>query len=105
MDKLMGKCEGFDWDRNNTEKNWITHHVTTMECEQVFFNKPLVSGVDKKHSVSEKCRYVLGQTDLNKTLFIVFTIRKNLIRVISARDINKKEKKNYDEQVKRRSRI
>ncbi len=105
MDKLVGQCEGFNWDKGNSEKNWVKHHVSTKECEEVFFNKPYVSGVDKRHSKSEKRWYVLGQTDLNRTLFIVFTIRKKLIRVISARDMNKKERRIYYEQVKKHSKI
>lgn len=103
MSTLIEKCEGFDWDKGNSEKNWIRHKVTAKECEETFFNLPLVSGVDKKHTKSEKRWYALGRTDSNRTLFIVFTIRKNLIRVISARDMNKKERKIYYEQAKNHS--
>lgn len=92
----LKKCIGFQWDQHNTEKNWQKHKVTPAECEEVFFNKPLVVTDDSKHSSSEKRFYLLGKTDLSRKLFIVFTIRKKLVRVISARNMNKNEKRSYD---------
>ncbi len=99
MNKLILNCEGFEWDEGNAEKNWILHRVTRNECEQVFFNKPLIIADDIKHSQSEKRWYILGQTDSKRFLFIVFTIREKLIRVISARDMNQKERMMYYEQI------
>ena len=63
----------------------------------MFFNQPLIVAVDVKHSASEERFFVLGKTDVEKRLFIVFTIRKKLIRVISARQMNEKEKGRYDD--------
>ncbi len=94
LEKLLN-CSGFDWDRNNIEKIWAKHNVSPFECEQVFFNKPLVAQDDIKHSQKEVRYYVLGQTDKKRLLFVVFTIRNKLIRVISARDMSKKERKAY----------
>ena len=68
------------------------------ECEQIFFNKPLIIAFDEKHFKQERRFYALGRTVINKLLFIVFTIRKNKIRIISARAMNKKERKIYDQQ-------
>jgi len=98
MKGILLNCEGFEWDKGNSDKSWIRHHVTQGECEQVFFNEPIVVSSDIKHSQTEGRWYVLGKTDGERLLFIVFTIRKNRIRVISARDANKKERKIYDEQ-------
>lgn len=105
MDKLMNSCIGFQWDKGNSEKNWEKHKVTKNECEQVFFNLPFLVEEDTEHSISEKRWYILGQTDSRRFLFIVFTIRDQLIRVISARDMNKKEKEIYYEQTKKYSKI
>jgi len=91
------KCTGFQWDSGNSEKNWISHQVTKLECEQVFFNQPLIIGDDEKHSQNENRYFALGQTDNARLLFIVSTIRENLIRVISARDMNKKEREVYQQ--------
>lgn len=88
-------CAGFQWDDGNSKKNWISHQVTKSECEQIFFNQPLIIGNDEKHSQTERRFYVLGQTDSTRQLFIVCTIRENLIRIISARDMSKKERGVY----------
>jgi uncharacterized DUF497 family protein len=90
-------CTGFQWDDGNSEKNWISHQVAKSECEQIFFNQPLVIGNDEKHSEIEKRYYVLGQTDSDRQLYIVCTVRQNLIRVISARDMSKKEREVYNQ--------
>ncbi|KQC15222.1 MAG: hypothetical protein APR63_12450 [Desulfuromonas sp. SDB] len=93
---LLQECIGFEWDQHNVEKNWEKHNVTPLECEQIFFNQPLVIADDTKHSQTEQRFYVLGKTDLGRKLFVVFTIRKKKIRIISARDMNKKEKRSYE---------
>jgi len=88
----LGECEGFQWDAANSGKIWERHHVSPTECEEVFFNHPLVVGEDEKHSATEGRLYVLGQTDAARLLFVVFTLRGPLIRVISARDMSRKER-------------
>ncbi|MFQ5576906.1 MAG: BrnT family toxin [Anaerolineae bacterium] len=101
MKKAIYTCEGFNWDDGNSDKNWYLHHVTDGECEQVFFNLPLVVAPDTKHSRQESRLFVLGRTDAGRWLFIAFVIRENRIRVISARDMNEREAKKYVEHVKR----
>jgi uncharacterized DUF497 family protein len=71
--------------------------ITDAECEEIFFNDPLVAGADPKQSKRERRYYALGQTDAGRPLFIAFTIRKNLIRVISGRDMTKKELRKYSQ--------
>ncbi len=93
---IFGECSGFEWDEGNFLKNWEKHSVTASECEQIFFNHPLVSGKNLKHSKQEYRYYALGHTDGGRHLFVVFTIRNRLIRVISARDMNRKERKVYE---------
>jgi len=93
---MLSQCSGFDWDQGNIDKNWLKHKVGPTECEQVFFNHPLVIQDDTKHSGTEKSYYALGKTDLKRALFIVFTVRDNLIRVISVRDMNRMEREVYN---------
>ena len=88
---------GFDWDEGNKQKNWEKHQVDFRECEEVFFNQPLLIKEDSKHSSQEKRFYVLGRSDIGRTLFLVITLRNNKIRVISARDQSKKERKIYEQ--------
>jgi hypothetical protein len=91
--KILRHCRGFDWDGGNIEKNWQKHQVSPAECEQIFFNHPLVIQDDMQHSDTEKRFYALGKTDMKRFLFIAFTVRNNLIRVISARDMSRKERR------------
>lgn len=100
MIKVLANCTGFEWDDGNSDKNWIQHRVSNSECEEVFFNLPLVVADDRKHAAAEKRYYALGRTDAQRPLFVAFTIRKNLIRVISARDMNDKEIRKYHEKIK-----
>ena len=74
----------------------IRHQVSRAECEELFFKEPLIVAPDVKHSASETRLYLLGQTDAGRRLFAVFTIRDRLIRVISARDMNKREEQEYE---------
>jgi len=91
----LDACTGFEWDEGNLHKNWERHRVTPQEAEDVFFNEPLVVRSDTPHFRREKRYYALGQTDAGRQLFIAFTLRNSLIRVISARDMNRKEKAAY----------
>lgn len=87
---------GFDWDNGNISKNWNSHAVSVGESEEVFFNEPFFVFHDEKHSVSEKRFFILGETNGGRELFIVFTVRKNKIRVISSRDMHRKERIEYE---------
>ncbi len=102
---ILSRLEGFDWDKSNIEKNWERHRVTHIECEEVFFNNPLVVEEDEPHSIGECRYYVLGRTDKGRLLFVVFTIRDNKIRVISARDMNRKERRLYYEEIEKGAKI
>jgi uncharacterized DUF497 family protein len=92
--KLLGVA-GFQWDQGNLEKNWLKHGVSPLECEQVFFNQPLVVVPDLKHSEREERFYALGRTDADRYLFVVFTVRGRKLRVMSARDMIRKERSIY----------
>ena len=95
-DDLLSKCTGFEWDKSNLLKNWEEHGVTGSECEQIFFNNPRIVAPDLKHSGKEDRYFVLGQTDTGRALYVVFMIRKTLVLIISARDMNRKERKVYE---------
>ncbi len=97
LKQLIYSAKGFEWNGGNENKNWIKHGVSISECEQIFFNLPFVVNIDYKHSGIEDRFYALGHTDLGRELFIVFTTRNSKVRVISARDMSKKEKKLYEE--------
>lgn len=96
-EELLASCTGFEWDEGNLLKNREKHDVSGSECEQVFFNRPLVAEPDVKHSGREQRFYVLGQTDSGRRLYLVFTVRDHLIRVISARELSRKERRVYQD--------
>jgi uncharacterized DUF497 family protein len=100
MDDLA-QLEGFDWDEGNLRKNWERHHVSPWECEQAFFNRPFVVADDEPHSAQEARYYALGQTDAGRLLFLVFTVRASRVRIISARDMSRKERNRYHEQAQK----
>ena len=85
----------FNWDRWNIGKNKKKHDVGEKESEETFFDDKRVIYKDKFHSEKEDRFILLGQTRKKRLLYLAFTIRDEKIRIISARDINKKEVKFY----------
>ncbi|MBU1705985.1 BrnT family toxin [Patescibacteria group bacterium] len=92
---ILNKPIEFEWDEGNSGKNWARHKVSDQECEEAFFDNNKKIFKDILHSGKEE-RYILfGNTKKQRLLFIVFTVRNIRVRVISARDMNKKENKLY----------
>ncbi len=94
------KIAGFDWDAGNSRKSVEKHGVSQAEAEQVFLNTPLVIVPDALHSDREYRLHALGQTDGERLLHVTFTLRavESLIRVISARDMHRREKIRYEQE-------
>ena len=92
------RIAGFDWDIGNIRKSAEKHDVSQAEAESIFFNDPLIVA-DEKHSGTERRFNALGKTAQNRLLHVTFTLRRNgtIIRVISARDMHRKERKFYDQ--------
>lgn len=91
--------EGFDWDDGNARKSLDKHSVTQAEAEQVFAGEPLTVR-DVKHSETEARFNVLGETADGRLLHVTFTLRANntKIRIVSARDMNRKERAIYGQE-------
>ena len=99
----LARCEGFDWDDGNAPKVKTRHGIEPGECQQACFSDPFVVVADPKHSEREERWWALGSTLGGRHLYLVLTIRRSvLIRVIAARDMNRKERKLYG-QVKARA--
>lgn len=96
----FSKIEGFEWDKGNIDKNLKKHNVTNEEGEEVFSNNPFVLE-DIQHSKQEQRFQAFGSTHQGRLLFVSFTIRevdqKLMIRIISSRDMNRKEEVKYGE--------
>ena len=95
LEEVVAGVEGFEWDEANSEKNWHRHKVSQAECEQIFFERPLVVAPDIKHATSEPRFFALGRTDAGRDLMVAFTVRGKLIRVISARPMSRAERREY----------
>lgn len=91
---------GFDWDDGNARKSAAKHRVSQAEAEQVFLNDPLLVLEDAVHSTGESRLHALGRTDAGRRLHVTFTLRRSgtLIRVISARDMHRKERLRYEQE-------
>jgi uncharacterized protein len=96
--RILPKPIAFVWDEGNLTKNFTKHGVTTQEAEEIFVGKPFLINQDVKHSTTTEQRFNgLGQTGKKRKLFVAFTIRDNKIRIISIRDMKRKEKQAYEE--------
>jgi len=94
--QILPEPIAFEWDNGNIAKNFEKHNVTTQEAEETFANEPFVIAEDAKHSSVEQRFYGLGQTKTNRKLFVAFTVRDRKVRVISIRDMKKKERLIYE---------
>lgn len=82
---------GFDWDEGNLLKNWEKHGITNQEAEEVFFNDPVIRS-DPAHSQDEERYLAYGVTNGGRFLTVVYTMREDRIRVVSARPMNRWER-------------
>jgi len=92
---ILADCTGFQWDAGNDNKSWDRHCVSRSECEQIFFNQPLIIKRNAEHAKAEPRYYALGRTGYDRLLFAAFTVRADKIRIISARDMTRSEKTRY----------
>jgi uncharacterized DUF497 family protein len=95
---ILKDVVGFDWDEGYSRKS-DRHGVSMAEAEQVFFSIPVLMLPDSAHSQAEPRYHALGKTIEGRRLHVTFTLRESgkLIRVISARDMSRKERKHYDQ--------
>ena len=94
----LSRITGFDWNEGNARKN-DKHSVTQAEAEEIFFNQPLLLLDDLRHREQEVRFHALGATLDRRLLHVTFTLRSGgtLIRVISARDMHRKERSVYEQ--------
>ncbi|AOV16045.1 hypothetical protein BJI67_02235 [Acidihalobacter aeolianus] len=96
---------GFEWDAGNARKSVDKHDVSQAEAEQAFFNRSLLVVPDRKHSQLEPRFHALSETGAGRLLHITFTLRASgsLIRVISARDMHRTERRHYEQAAQNRT--
>jgi len=92
----LNKCTRFEWDKGNINKSFKKHKISPNEAEEIFLDEHLKIIKDIKHSQEERRLIALGKTFSEKQLFIVYTVRGEKIRIISARPMDKKERSYYE---------
>ena len=95
--QIFGQSFEFEWNEGNRDKNLLKHGVSNEECEEVFFDPDKRFVQSGGHTSGEERLILIGKTKGERSLFVVFTMRAHKIRVISARDLNRKERRLYDE--------
>ena len=94
--KILPYPIAFEWDKGNRDKNFKKHNVTIKESEEIFDSEESFIFEDEKHSIKEKRYGLFGKTSKERRLSIVFTIRQDKIRIITARDMSKRERRAYE---------
>ena len=101
----LADLSGFEWNEGNILKNWEKHKVKHTEAEEIFENKLRFISKDVKHSRTEERYQILGITNQKRKLSVIFTLRSGKIRVISARNMNLKERLYYEQKSKENSKV
>lgn len=101
----LSKVTGFDWDKGNIDKSFVKHGVTPNEAEEVFLDEKIQIEKDIKHQEAEERFIAIGKISETRILFVIFTIREDKIRIISARIANLKERRLYEEKIKVHTKI
>ena len=96
---LIDHYDGFDWDEGNRGKNWRSHQVSDEEIEEACRNEPFLIFPDVEHSAGEERWILLSKTDLGFPLFGSYTVRNGMIRPISFRKMDRKERRDFDEAI------
>ena len=86
----------FEWDKWNLDKSYLKHGVLPKETEEVFTDDESIVLPDVKHSQKEERLIIAGKTLSREYIFVVFTLRGNKARVISARRMHKREVMKYE---------
>lgn len=95
LEEFFSGIDGFEWDKGNIDKSRSKHGVEPLESQEVFYNRPIMILEDPEHSTSERRICALGVTNAGRRLFVAFTLRGSLIRVISARDMSRAQRRVY----------
>jgi hypothetical protein len=87
----------FEWDANKAVSNLAKHGVSFDEAKTVFDDSLYVDFYDPGHSDDEERYLIVGESNQGRLLIVSYTERKDSIRVISAREVTRSERKAYEE--------
>lgn len=87
----------FEWDENKAEANAGKHGVTFEEAASVFDNPLAVIFADEAHSAGEEREILVGHSAPGRLLLVSYTERGEAVRIISAREATKRERRDYEQ--------
>jgi uncharacterized DUF497 family protein len=85
----------FEYDLRKAKTNWQKHRVSFAEAEMVFFD-PLAIHDLAPDCVTEERFIAVGMGNMGSLLVVIYTLRGEVIRLISARRATKQERKTYE---------
>ncbi|HEX9459126.1 MAG TPA: BrnT family toxin [Thermoanaerobaculia bacterium] len=88
----------FDWDAEKERRNFRKHRVTFAEAQTVFDDPVAHIEDDPDHSVGEQRELVIGYSREWRLLVVSFVERGEILRIISARQVDARERKRYEEE-------
>jgi uncharacterized protein len=88
----------FEWDPRKAAKNISKHAVSFAEAATVFRDKLSVTFPDPDHLMSEDRHIIIGWSKRGRLLMVAHTERGNHIRIISARELTRSERKTYEQE-------
>jgi uncharacterized protein len=88
----------FEWDPNKAKKNKKKHGMSFDEAATVFFDPLSMNYEDPDHSYEENRYIIIGLSNFGRLLFVSHVERGDIIRIISARELTRKERKQYEQQ-------
>ncbi|HBL14498.1 MAG TPA: hypothetical protein DD379_24545 [Cyanobacteria bacterium UBA11162] len=87
----------FEWDENKAAKNLSKHKVSFDEAKTVFNDPFYIDFYDPDHSEEEDRYLIVGQSAQGRLLIVSYTERGNSVRLISAREATRYERRVYEE--------
>lgn len=86
----------FDWDDNKAEANFVKHGVSFLEAASVFDDELSITFRDPDHSADEERFVIIGHSHRGRLLFVSHTDQDDRPRIISAREVTRRERKVYE---------
>jgi len=90
------KIENFIWLPDIIDKLAFKHHVGTSEVEEAFDNRPKIRFVQKGDRKGEDVYLALGRTKGGRYLAVIFIHKNKDALILSARDMARRERKQYE---------
>ena len=87
----------FDWDGDKAEANLSKHGISFDEAKTVFDDPLYIDFYDPDYSDEEHRYIIIGESQQHRLLIVSYTERDHKIRLISAREVTKREREDYEE--------